>query len=927
MKKIDLLEKLGIFILFIVLMLFILIAPNMNTDINVGNLIINEIMLVNNSTIMDKYGKYTDYIELYNGNDYDINLYGYFLTDSMKDTRKWTFPDVTIKAHDYLIIFASGKDTMIDNELHANFKLDAKGETVALSNSSAKVISKIYVRETYKDTSYGYNGEKYVYYYIGTPGSENIGEFNVDPIYEIKNDYKIRINEYMTNNTSLVKAFNDKFYSMVELYNYGDEDINLEGFYLSDREDNVTKYKIPNVLLRKNEYLIIYCSGLDKIDKDEIHTNFKLNSGDGMIILSSPNKSLVDKTNIEELDNNTSFGLYNGKWHVYYKPSFGIENNGDYGKKDNIKSIVINEVSIYPKEAIELKNMTDNDISLKGYSISDKSGKRYKFTSGTIKKNSYVSYNTSSLGFSINNSNEIINLYYDDIIIDTFNVNKLVGNISTGLDGNGNKVYFKNITLGSKNSDTTYSGFSEKPSFNIDGGYLKKGEKIILSTSDNSKIYYTTNGSFPTNKSTLYKEPIVINKNTVIKAISYNDGYIESDIVSRTFIVDRNHDVAFISISSDSNSLFGGNGLLTNYTSNSEKKINFEFYEADGTYGTSFTGNVKLSGMDSRKEPQKSMSIYLRKRYGVSNVTYPFFANMDYNTYSSLLLRNAGEDPKNVRIMDAAETRLLKGEMDIDMQEYRPVVVYLNGVYYGLYNLREKLNGDYVESKFGVDKDNIDLIKYSTPTKGNLKAYNNLVNYIKSHNCANKDVYEYLKTQIDVEELANYWIVESFYGNTDLGNIRYWKDKNGKWRWMLYDLDWSLWNSSLNMGYPIKFGNTPAATYLSSSLVIIRNLYKNSEFKDMYLKKLAYYLKNTFKPDRMNKIIDELAKEIENEMPYHIKRWGSSYPGLNSMSKWKSNISSFKSSYKSRYNNVVNNIKSYFSLSNNEYNKYFGDLK
>ena len=68
------------------------VVPNMNTDINTGKLIINEVMLINNNTIMDKYGKYNDYIELYNGNDYDVNLYGYYLTDSMKETRKWTFP-------------------------------------------------------------------------------------------------------------------------------------------------------------------------------------------------------------------------------------------------------------------------------------------------------------------------------------------------------------------------------------------------------------------------------------------------------------------------------------------------------------------------------------------------------------------------------------------------------------------------------------------------------------------------------------------------------------------------------------------------------------------------------------------------------------------------------------------------------------------
>ena len=84
MKKIELQEKLGIIILFVVLFLLMFIVPNMNTDMNVGKLIINEIMLVNNNTIIDKYGKYSDYIEIYNGNDYDIDLYGYYLTDSMQ---------------------------------------------------------------------------------------------------------------------------------------------------------------------------------------------------------------------------------------------------------------------------------------------------------------------------------------------------------------------------------------------------------------------------------------------------------------------------------------------------------------------------------------------------------------------------------------------------------------------------------------------------------------------------------------------------------------------------------------------------------------------------------------------------------------------------------------------------------------------------
>ena len=925
MKRIDRLEKLGILLLFILLVSLVFIVPRINKNLNTGKLIINEVMLINNNTIADKYEKYSDYIELYNGYDYDINLKDYHLTDSMKNTRKWTFPETIIKANDYLVVFASGKDST-EEELHTNFKLDSKGETIALSDASSKVISKVTVGETLKDTAYGFNGEKYVYYYVGTPGEKNNGDFEEKPISVIKNDYKLEITEYMTNNLSYKASKDKKFYSLIEIYNNDTRDINLKGFYLSDKEDLITKYTFPDVNIKKGEYIVIYASGLNKYENDEIHTNFKLNNNDGVLVLSSPNKAIINRVKIEKLEANSSLGLYKNKWQVYHIPSLGKENTKSTEKNEIEKEVIINEVSIYPKEAIELYNKSDHDIKLDGYTLGDKSDIKYDLSGKTIGKHCYLVLYKNNFKFGINNVNEIIYLTNSGQIIDTFDVNKLVGNISTGIT-NGNKVYYKSITLGNVNSQDTFKGFSDTPKFNIDGGYFNDSLEITLSTTDNSTIYYTTNGAFPNKNSTKYDKPIKVDKTMVIKAISYKDGYIESDIVSRTFKQGREHDLPYISISSDYNSLFGSSGLITNYTSNAEKKISFEYYEADGSFGTSFIGNAKLSGMDSRKQPQKSISVYLRKRYGQSFVNYPFFENLDYHTFSSILLRNAGEDPKGARIMDAALTRILKGEMDIDMQEYRPVVVYLNGSYYGIYNLREKLNGDYVESKFGIDNDTIDLIKYSTAVKGSTSEYNKLVNYINSHNPANKDVYEYLKTQIDMQELINYWIVESFYGNTDLGNIRYWKSVDGKWRWMLYDLDWSLWNMGLDMGYPTKNSGVPAATYLSSSVKIVRKLYQNSEFKDLYLTSVAKYLKTTFKPDRMNKIVDELASEIEKEMPYHISKWGSSYARISSMNLWKNNIKGLKNNLTTRYNRVVGNLRNYFNLSNNEYSKYFGDLK
>ena len=921
MKKRDKIEKFSIIGLFIFLCVLMILVPNMNTDINTGKLIINEVMLVNNNTIADKDGKYNDYIELYNGNDYDVNLYGYYLTDNMKDTKKWIFPDITIKAKEYMVIYASGKD-LKEDELHTNFKLDSKGETIALSNSGAKVISKVYVKETLKDTSYGYNGKKYVYYYVGTPGRENDGEYSEEPIYEINNEYKLAITEYMTNNLSYRASHDQKLYSLIEIHNKDTKDINLKGFYLTDKEDNITKYTFPDVTIKKDDYLVVYASGLNKYDKNEVHTNFKLNNNDGVLVLSSPSKAMIDRVSIGKLEANTSFGLYKDKWHVYYKPSIGDTNTLDYGSKEIKKAVRINEVSIYPKEAIELYNDSNIDISLENYSLSDKSGTSYSLKNKTIKKKSYLVVYRDSFKFGINGTNDIISLTHNGQVVDTLTVNKIVSNISVGIT-NDKKVYYKTITLGNVNSPDTYKGFSDTVKFNIDGGYIDSGKEITLTTNDNSTIYYTLNGTFPTKNSTKYTKPIKLTKTTVIKAISYKDGYIESDAVSRTFIVGRKHNISVISVSTNNMNFY------QEYHTTHEQKASIEYYDEKGNYGISFIADIKTSGKSSSMLPQKPIGIYLRKEYGLKSVNYPFFKDLDYHEFSSFVLRNGGTDHSKVHIKDAILTQVLKGEMDIDMQDYRPVAVYINGNYYGLYSLREKVNGDYIESKYGIDKDNVDLIKKGNAIKGNKNDYNSLITYFRNHDLSKKENYEYIKTQVDIEELVNYWIAQCFFSNSDLfvRNVGLWKEKGGKWRWVIYDLDYAYVNYET---VPTLYLNQKP--YYNSNLDIIVKLYQNSEFKDLYLKSIAKYLKTTFKPDRINKIVDQMVKEIEDEMKYHVKRWDDSYwyaygwSYISSVSTWKNDINTLKSKISSQYNKIVKGLKNGFSLSDSDYKKYFGDI-
>ena len=758
------------------------------------------------------------------------------------------------------------------------------------------------------------------------------------------------ITEIMAKNKSTIQDIDSEYSDYIEIYNSTDSDINLKNYYLSDNDESSKKWIFPEIIIKAKEYLVIFASGKDKcnIESRECHTNFKLSSDGEVVSLLNSDGIILNKVKYDKLDSDTSYSLIDNNFIV----TVGTPNKeNDIVSTDDTLDVIINEVTINEPESIELKNITSNDIDLSNYYLLDKSGAKYEFNKTIIKANSYLVLYGSDiketkngklyLGFKINNSHEILYLYKNEKLIDTFSVGKLTEGISKGRNEDKKIVIYKKTTIGKENDKNYYQGFSSVPVFSINGGYVKSGTKLELKTSDDSIIYYTIDGSRPTNKSKKYDGAINITKTMVIRAITYKDGYIESEIESRTFIVGREHNLPVISISSDNNNLYGTNGIFStgnnanynypyygaNFWKDVEVPISFEYYE-NGEMGLSFNAGMKVFGGWSRGEAQKSVAIYLRKNYGLQEITYPFFTD-NVNNFTRFILRSGGQDFGKLKLKDAFLQQVVK-DIDIDIQDYRPVVVYMNGKYNGIYNIREKTDKTYVERHLGVNENEFDFIEKNSDVKnGTIDEYNKLLDYVKKTDMKKDGVYEYLDSVIDLQELANYWVVETYFDQFDPINIKFYKTKEGKWRWILFDLDqtffsYSYQNIKWNLPFlPYAHGN---GYYLNTTLM--NNLIKNPKFRELYIKTFSELLNTTFKPERMIKILDEMTDEIKSEMPYHIKRWYSesinvSSNTLDDINEWYSNLSYFKKQLKERHSIALKTIKEGLGLSNEEYQKYF----
>ncbi len=432
--------------------------------------------------------------------------------------------------------------------------------------------------------------------------------------------------------------------------------------------------------------------------------------------------------------------------------------------------------------------------------------------------------------------------------------------------------------------------------FSTPGG-LYESSQIIELRCPGAKIYYTLDGSTPDGYSQRYKKPIRVNKTTVVRAIAYKEK-LKTKAIGHTYLIDEPAStLPIVSVAITPSVLFDAEtGLYmqgpdavdslwtkdgANFWSKREVKVNTEIFETDGkTEFRSVTGFRLFGGM-SRLLPQKSITLITRDKYGKKHFKHRIFGKDGFKKYKFLVLRNSGSDWGKSHFRDGLMTGLLD-DWDIEKQNFRPAHVYLNGKYWGIYNIREKVNRYFIQSHAEIDKDSIDLIEHRRTTKrGSRQHYLNMIRFIEKSDLSDPVSYRYLQTQMDVDNFMDYQIAQIYFDNRDAGgNIKFWRPQteSGRWRWILYDTDWGfgLHDKKAYKNNSLEFyteAEGPAWPNPPWSTLILRKLLENPDFEKEFIRRFTDRLNTSFTPERVMAKIDEIYNTIEPEMDRHMDRW------------------------------------------------------
>lgn len=699
----------------------------------------------------------------------------------------------------------------------------------------------------------------------------------------------VRISEMMYKNHATLRDADGEFSDWFELENTTSRVVRLKGWSVSDGK---TVWDFPaDATIPRGGLCVVFASRKDTTVSGELHTSFALGEGETLYLIA-PGGTIADRAACDpELPADHVLRRENGgelTESVWATPGYPNTAAGYAAFCESRKTespLVIYEAAVYNDtfalkgeyyDWVEIKNVSKESVKLSDYCLSDdrREPEKWSLPNRTLAKGqSILIYCTGEenpttgnglrANFALNASSETLYLTKkgESAPADYVWLHDIPYGYSMGrTDSENGFFYLRRQTPNMPNETDAYRYISEAPAANREPGVYEAGRTVRVKLAAAGDIYYTTDGSAPTEESTPYTGAITVDKTTVLRAVAVEEGGAPSPALTLDFFIGEEHTLPVLSLVTDSPRRFSE--IYEGNVKDRECAGNLSFYAPEGSF--SIGCGVEMKGHTSLFAPKKSLGVSFRGCYGAETLACDIFGEGPAE-FSELSIR-AGQDYSSTVFRNELMQELC-AELDTTVtQRSRYCVLYINGEYWGIYCLKDDITRQYYANLTGTAKEDVTML--SSPVPQSAAVYTEALGLWKDTSLTREEAYERFCAAVDMDGFIDWVLLEGYCANGDVkSNLRYFRTGDGPWQIAFYDLDWafqSRYSCFLNLVGPEQTAQIAPT---------IRWLFGIDDFRERLLTRYADLTEMTLSDGHVTEMIDEYRALLAPEMARERARW------------------------------------------------------